>query len=174
LESADADAKATANSRVEQITQRYEIQMAALHVEIEQKTVALEEHGATRNDLEQTYHAELSRLRAESQDKHRLLESRNEEVAGLTNAMDSLRERLTQLEATGAQAEQTGAEDQERLRVEYEAQLAALREELSQREPSDKDQGAMATAQTTTGQTFYSRSDRRWRSSGGWKRRWKT
>jgi chromosome segregation ATPase len=174
LETAAADAAATAIGGVEQITQRYEIQMAALHVEIEQKTVALEEQGATRNDLERTYHAELSRLRAESQDKHRLLESRNEEVAGLTNAMDSLRERLTQLEATGAQAEQTGAEDQERLRVEYEAQLAALREELSQREPSDKDQGAMATAQTTTGQTFYSRSDRRWRSSGGWKRRWKT
>jgi chromosome segregation ATPase len=174
LESADADAEATAISRVEQITQRYEIQMAALHVEIEQKTVALEERGAKRNDLERTYHVELSRLRAESQDKQRLLENRNEEFLGVKNAMDSLRERLIQLEATAAQAEQTGAEDRERLRVEYEAQLAALREELSQREPSDKDQGTMEMAHTKPGQTFYSRSDRRWRSSGGWKRRWKT
>jgi hypothetical protein len=134
----------------------------------------LEERGAKRNDLERTYHVELSRLRAESQDKQRLLENRNEEFLGVKNAMDSLRERLIQLEATAAQAEQTGAEDRERLRVEYEAQLAALREELSQREPSDKDQGTMEMAHTKPGQTFYSRSDRRWRSSGGWKRRWKT
>ena len=174
LESADADAEATAISRIEQITQRYEIQMAALHVEIEQKTVALEEHGAARNDLVRTYRAELSRLRTEPQEKPTPLDSRNEDLLDGKNAMESLRQRLTQLETAAAQAEQTGAEDQERLRVEYEAQLAALREELSQRERSDKDQGTMEMAQTKPGQTFYSRSDRRWRSSGGWKRRWKT
>jgi chromosome segregation ATPase len=174
LESADADAEATAISRIEQITQRYEIQMAALHVEIEQKTVALEEHGAARNDLVRTYRAELSRLRTEPQEKPIPLDSRNEDLLDGKNAMESLRQRLTQLETAAAQAEQTGAEDRERLRVEYEAQLAGLREELSQRERSDKDQGAAETAQTKPGQTFYSRSDRRWRSSGGWKRRWKT
>ena len=88
--------------------------------------------------------------------------------------MESLRERLTQLETVAALAEQTGAEARERLRVEYEAQLAELREEISRRERSDKDQGAVETTQTKPGQTFHSRSDRRWRSSGGWKRRWKT
>jgi chromosome segregation ATPase len=174
LESAAADAEATAISRVEQITHRYEIQMAALDVENEQRTVALEEHRPTRNDLERIYHVELSQLRAESQAKHRLLENRNEEFVAMKNAMDSLRERLTQLETAAAHAEQTGAENRERLRVEYEAQLAALRQELSRREPSDKDQGTMEIAHTKPGQTFYSRSDRRWRSSGGWKRRWKT
>jgi len=174
LESAARDSEATAISRVEQITLRHEAQMATLQIEIEQKTVALEEHGAARNDMERTYHAELFRLRAESQEKHMLLASRNEEFVGLKNATESLRERLTQLETAAAQAEQTGAEDRERLRAEYEAQLAALREELSQREHSDKDQGAAETAQTKPGQTFHSRSDRRWRTMGGWKRRWKT
>jgi chromosome segregation ATPase len=174
LESADADAEATAISGVEQINRRHEAQIAALQIEIEQKTAALEEQGAARNDLVRTYRAELSRLRAEPQEKPMPLDSRNEDLLDGKNAMDSLRERLTQLEATAAQAEQTGAEDRERLRVEYEAQLAALREELSQRERSDKDQSMVETAQTKPGQTFYSRSDRRWRSSGGWKRRWKT
>lgn len=173
LESAAADGAATATSRVEQITQRYEIRLAALEVEVEQKTATLEEHGAAWRYLEQTHHAELSQLRAESQEKHLLLVSRNEEFVGVKNAMDSLRERLTQLKATAAQAEQTGAEDRERLRAEYEAQLAALREELSRRERSDKDRGAAETVQPKPGQTFYFRSDRRWRSSGGWKRRWK-
>jgi chromosome segregation ATPase len=174
LESAAADAEATAMSRDEQITRRDEAQIATLQLEIERKTVALEEQGAARNDLERTYHAELSRLRAESQEKHMLLENRNEEFVGVKNAMESLRERWTQGEATAAHAEQAAAEDRERLRAEYEAQLAALREELSARERSDKDQGAVETAQTKPGQTFHSRSDRRWRSSGGWKRRWKT
>ena len=137
-----------------------------------------------------------------------LLESRNQEFAGVKNAMESLREHLTQLGTTAAQ-------DQERLRAEYEAQLAALREELSQRESalderrtafndlegrqspvdngkheesaarepemtgsqmerSNKVQGAVETAQTKTGASFHPRSDRRWRSLGGWKRRWKT
>jgi len=174
LESAAADTEATAISRVEQITRRDEAQIATLQLEIEQKTVVLEEQGTARNDLERTYHAELSRLRAESQEKHMLLENRNEEFVGVKNAMESLRERWTQGEATAAHAEQAAAEDRERLRAEYEAQLAALREELSARERSDKDQGAVETAQTKPGQTFHSRSDRRWRSSGGWKRRWKT
>jgi chromosome segregation ATPase len=174
LESAAADAEATAISRVEQITRRDEAQIATLQLEIEQKTVVLEEQGTARNDLERTYHAELSRLRAESQEKHVLLENRNEEFVGVKNAMESLRERLTQGEEAAAHAEEAAAEDRERLRAEYEAQLAALREELSQRERSDKDQGAVETAQTKPGQTFYSHSDRRWRSSGGWKRRWKT
>jgi chromosome segregation ATPase len=174
LESAATDGEVTAVSRVEQITQRYEIQLAALEIEIEQKTAALEEHGTAWRYMEQTHHAELSRLQAESQEKHLLLESRNEEFVGVKNAMESLRERLTQLEATAAQAEQTGAEDRERLRAEYEAQLAELREEISRRERSDEDQGAAETAQTKPGQTSHSRSDRRWRSSGGWKRRWKT
>jgi len=169
-----ADAEATAMSRDEQITRRYEIQMAALQIEIEQKRAALEERGAAWNDMERTHHAELSRLRAESQEKHTLLENRNEEFVGVKNAMESLCERLTQGEATAAHAEQAAAEDRERLRGEYEAQLAALRQELSERERSDKDQGAVETAQTKPGQTVYSRSDRRWRSSGGWKRRWKT
>ncbi len=137
-----------------------------------------------------------------------LLESRNQEFAGVKNAMESLREHLTQLGTTAAQ-------DQERLRAEYEAQLAALREELSQRESalderrtafndlegrqspvdngkheesaarepemtgsqmerSNQVQGAVETAQTKTGASFHPRSDRRWRSLGGWKRRWKT
>ena len=174
LETAAADTAATAISGVEQITQRYEIQMAALQIEIERKRAALEEHGAARNDMERTHYTELSRLQAESQEKHMLLESRNKEFVGVKNAMESLRERLTQLETAAAQAEQTGAEDRERLRGEYEAQLAALREELSQRERSDKDQSMVETAQTKPGQTFPSRSDRRWRSAGGWKRRWKT
>ena len=124
--------------------------------------------------MEQTHYAELSRARAEAQEKHMLLESRNQEFAGVKDAMESLREQLTQLGTTAAQAEQTGAENRERLRAEYEAQLAALREELSQRERSDEDQRTVETAQTKPGQTFPSRSDRRWRSSGGWKRRWKT
>jgi len=136
--------------------------------------VALEEHGAARNDLVRTYRAELSRLRTAPQEKPIPLDSRNEDLLDGKNAMESLRQRLTQLETAAAQAEQTGAEDQERLRVEYEAQLAALRAELSEGERSDKDQGAVETTQTKPGQTFHSRSDRRWRSSGGWKRRWKT
>ena len=102
------------------------------------------------------------------------LDSRNEDFLDGKNPMESLRERLTQLETKAAQAEQTGAEDRKRLCAEYGAQLATLREELNQRERSDKDQGAAKTAQTKPGQTFYSRSNRRWRSSGGWKRRWKT
>ncbi len=173
LESAAAAAEAMAISRIEEISRGYETQTAALRIEIERKAAALEEQGAARSYVEQTHYAELSRLRAQSQEKHTLLESRNQEFVGVKNAMESLRERLTQLETAAAQAEQTGAEDRERLRAEYEAQLAALREELSQRERSDKDQGAAETAQTKPGQTFPSRSDRRWRSSGGWKRRWK-
>jgi len=129
-----AAAHAEAMSPVEQITQLYQTQIAELRAEIERKSAELEEQGAARNDMVRTYRAELSRLRAESQEKPMPLDSRNQELLDGKNAMESLRERLTQLETAAAQAEQTGAEDRNRLRAEYEAQLAALREELNRRE----------------------------------------
>ncbi len=52
LEAAAANAEATAMSRVEQMTQQHETQMAALHIEIERKKAALEEHGVAQNNVE--------------------------------------------------------------------------------------------------------------------------
>ena len=113
-----AAAHAEAMIPVEQITQLYQTQIAELRAEIERKSAELEEQGAARNDLVRTYRAELSRLRAESQEKPMPLDSRNEDLLDGKNAMESLRERLTQLETAAAQAEQTGAEDRKRLRTE--------------------------------------------------------
>lgn len=122
-----------ASSHVEQITQLYQAQIAELRAEIQRKSAEFEEQGAARNELVRTYRTELCRLRAESQEKLMPLDSLNEDLLAGKNAMDSLRERLTQLETTAAQAERTGAIDRERPRAEYEAQLAALREDLSPR-----------------------------------------
>ena len=113
-----AAAHAEAMIPVEQITQLYQTQIAELRAEIERKSAELEEQGAARNDLVRTYRAELSRLRAESQEKPMPLDSRNEDLLDGKNAMEPVRERLTQLETAAAQAEQTGAEDRKRLRTE--------------------------------------------------------
>lgn len=173
LEDQAAAAEAAAITRIEQTAQRYETQMAALPTETEREKAGLKEQGAARNELEQSYRAEISRLQTESQEKELLLESRDHEFTGAKYAMEALRARVTQLEQAAAQAQQIGAEDRERMRAEYEAQLAVLEERLSKSRGFAMDQVTPETAQTKTAQVVCSRSDRRWRSVAGWKRRWK-
>jgi chromosome segregation ATPase len=122
LESAAAHPKAMIPA--EQITQFYQMQIAELRAEVERKNAELEEQGAARNDLVRTYRAELSRLRTEWQEKPMPLDNRNEDLLDEKNALETLRQGLTQLETAAAP-------DRERLLGEYEAQVATLRKKFN-------------------------------------------
>ncbi|HEX9145388.1 MAG TPA: hypothetical protein VGA09_14015, partial [Candidatus Binatia bacterium] len=70
----------------------------------------------------------------EVQEKHALLENRNEELLLVKAEMDLLQERVTQLEAEAGQNDQTALSERERMRTEFQAQIALLQAELSQKQ----------------------------------------
>jgi len=134
LETAVEHAELTGGYRAAQLQQHYEDRLAALQAELEQRTLELNERDRSLDQSESILRTELQRLRIEAQEKHALLENRNEEVLLTKSEMDLLRERFNQVEAEAKRNEETSANESERMRAEFQAQLALLQAELSQKE----------------------------------------
>lgn len=78
---------------------------------------------------------EIARLRQEAQERNQILQDRNDELVRVKAQLDQLHERLAQLEAPPPSREENSFEaEAERMRTEFQAQLALLQAELSQKE----------------------------------------
>lgn len=82
---------------------------------------------------EQTLRDEIVRLREEAQERNRILEDRNDELVRVKLRLDHAQERLAQLERTVAN-EGSMESETKRMRTEFQAQLALMQAELSQKE----------------------------------------
>jgi len=100
---------------------------------ITQDEAALE-RGASLADLERTLRDEIERLRHEAQQKNQILQDRNDELVRVKAQLDALHERLNQLESSTSETESTFDGEAERMRTEFQAHLALLQAELSQKE----------------------------------------
>jgi chromosome segregation ATPase len=93
-----------------------------------------EQPSATPAGLEQSLRDEIERLLHESREKNRLLQDRNDELVRVKGEMDRLQERLNQWESLSSRAQSALAGDAERMHTEFQAQLALLQAELSQKQ----------------------------------------
>jgi chromosome segregation ATPase len=134
LETAVEHAELTGGYRAAQLQQHYEDRLAALQAELERRTLEPNERARSLDQSESLLRTELQRLRIEAQEKHALLEDRNEEVLLAKSEMDLLRQRFSQLETEARQNEEVTRGENERMRAEFQAQLAFLQAELSQKE----------------------------------------
>src|SRR5919197_1924055 len=107
--------------------------LVALQAELQRGVSILQKQEAT-NQPEQTLQDEIERLRAEGQDKHFLLSSRNEEVVQAKAELDQLRAHCSELETAAEQLTVDAAAENELMKTELQAQLALLQAELSRRE----------------------------------------
>ena len=101
--------------------------------QITQSEAAIE-GGACNADLERTLRDELERLRHEAQEKNQILQDRNDELVRVKAQLDELHERLNRLESSTSETESTFDGEAERMRTEFQAHLALLQAELSQKE----------------------------------------
>ena len=92
------------------------------------------EGGASDAELEQSLQDEIERLRHEAQEKNQILQDRNDELVRVKAQLDELHERLNQLESSTSETESTFDGEAERMRTEFQAHLALLQAELSQKE----------------------------------------
>jgi chromosome segregation ATPase len=127
-------AQLIANQRAEQISQDDAAQIEKLSAEISRQSGTLEEHEPALTRQEQLLRGEIESLILEAQEKNQILQNRNDELVRAKSERDMLQERLKELESATNQNEAVVSEESEQMRTEFQAQLALLQAELSQKE----------------------------------------
>ena len=134
LQSTLQQAELSAISRTEQLRQEYQARIDALSRDLAENAAQLHDRVGISSDLEQALRSQIDRLIGEAQERNQILQDRNDELVLVKGELDSLSERFTQLESNAIQAESSASGEAERMRTEYQAQLALLQAELSQKE----------------------------------------
>jgi hypothetical protein len=135
-------AELTAINRAVQIKEEYGVRIADLERQVAQKTIELQERGVSRSEAEETLRLEIGRLIREAQERHQILQDRNEELVRVKAEMDTFQEQCRNLESTASQNDASLGAEMEKMRTEFQAQLALLQAELSQREWALEEQRA--------------------------------
>jgi hypothetical protein len=91
-----------------------------------------DDKAASPSEADQNLRDEIERLRQEAQERNQILQDRNDELVRVKLQLDQLQERMAQLESS--MPEESAADSQERMRTEFQAQVALLQAELSQKE----------------------------------------
>lgn len=102
-----------------------------------------DQEGLSRREMEQSLREEVERLLREAQEKSLILQNRNDELVTVKAALAALQERLSESETTMAGKEDAALADLERMRSEFQAQLALLQAELSQKDWALQERDAM-------------------------------
>jgi hypothetical protein len=103
--------------------------------EHERDTIAPTGHhkAASPDEAEQNLRDEIIRLRQEARDTGQILQNRNDELVRVKLQLDQLQERMAQLESS-LPDESSADAPAERIRTEFQAQVALLQAEISQKE----------------------------------------
>lgn len=137
-------AQATADRRTEQIHQDYAAQVEKLSAEVSRQSAALQERESMLALQEQLLRGEIESLIRESDEKNQILLNRNDELVQTKSDRDRLQERFEELESATNQNEAAVSEETEQMRTEFQAQLALLQAELSQKEWALEEQRGVA------------------------------
>ena len=140
-----AEAQLIAKSRAAEIVDLKE-QLAALNQQRVQPlsvNVPLEKQRHALK-MEQSLRREIERLVHEAEEKNQILQNRNDELVTVKATVDALQERLSATETTTAGKESAAEVELERMRSEFQAQLALLQAELSQKDWALQEREAMS------------------------------
>jgi len=134
LQAALQQVELSAASQTEQLRQEYQARVDALSRELAENAAQFDDRAGRTADMAHALRSEIARLIGEAQERNLILQNRNDELVRVKGELDSLSERFTQLESHAIQAESSANGEAERVRTEYQAQLALLQAELSQKE----------------------------------------
>jgi chromosome segregation ATPase len=101
---------------------------------IAQSAGPFEQSGSAQQRSGQTLQDEIDRLRREVQERNQILQDRNDELVRFKAEYDRLSERVSDLESAAMRSERAYSGEAERERTEFQAQVALLQAELSQKE----------------------------------------
>jgi len=144
LETELQHARLSGMAQAEQLRRQSVTQIDELNKQPGQKAAEIQENAMSQSTLEQSLRSEIDRLIDEAQERNQILQDRNDEVVRVKTEMDLLLDRFTQLESSASQAEAMLTGDSEQMRTEFQAQLALLQAELSQKEWALEERNATA------------------------------
>jgi len=115
---------------------RHETQaaVAALQTELTLSAQTLRDRESAARQQAQVLQTENAALRTEAKEKHALLESRNEELVRVKADLDRFQNHLAEVEFSAKHDQETAAAKIEAMRTEFQAQIAYLQAELSQKD----------------------------------------
>jgi hypothetical protein len=139
-----AEAQLIAKSRAAEIVDLKEqhaalnqqrVQSLSVNAPLEKQRHALaRDDDFSRREMEQSLRREIERLVHEAEEKNQILQNRNDELVTVKATVDALQERLSAAETTTAGKEAAAELELEQMRSEFQAQLALLQAELSQKD----------------------------------------
>jgi hypothetical protein len=149
-----AEAQLIAKSRAAEIVDLKEqlaalnqqrVQSLSVNAPLEKQRHALaRDDDFSRREMEQSLRREIERLVHEAEEKNQILQNRNDELVTVKATVDALQERLSATETTTAGKESAAEVELERMRSEFQAQLALLQAELSQKDWALQEREAMS------------------------------
>ena len=121
------------------------VQSLSVNAPLEKQRHALaRDDDFSRREMEQSLRREIERLVHEAEEKNQILRNRNDELVTVKATVDALQERLSATETTTAGKESAAEVELERMRSEFQAQLALLQAELSQKDWALQEREAMS------------------------------
>jgi len=121
------------------------VQSLSVNAPLEKQRHALaRDDDFSRREMEQSLRQEIERLVHEAEEKNQILQNRNDELVTVKATVDALQERLSATETTTAGKESAAEVELERMRSEFQAQLALLQAELSQKDWALQEREAMS------------------------------
>jgi hypothetical protein len=149
-----AEAQLIAKSRAAEIVDLKEqhaalnqqrVQSLSVNAPLEKQRHALaRDDDFSRREMEQSLRREIERLVHEAEEKNQILQNRNDELVTVKATVDALQERLSAAETTTAGKEAAAELELEQMRSEFQAQLALLQAELSQKDWALQEREAMS------------------------------
>jgi chromosome segregation ATPase len=97
-------------------------------------SAGLDTNSHSSERTEKSARHEITTLRKDAEEKHLLLASRNEELVRVKAEMDLVQGRLSELKASSNRMQETAKTESANMRAEFQAQVAFLQAELSQRD----------------------------------------
>jgi chromosome segregation ATPase len=132
------------SNKTELDEQEKAMKMNDVNKPLAQSATESEESGAPRSSMEQSLREEIERLRREARERNQILQDRNDELVRVKSELDRLKERVSEIESASTRAESAYSGEAAQLRNEFQARLALLQAELSQKEWALEEQQAEA------------------------------
>jgi chromosome segregation ATPase len=134
LESAKVAADKNASAGIDRLREQYQLELASLRAELEQRKLALEERQRTIHGLEEKLNSEIHQLEAKLTEKQRLLECGDQELHEHRSEITSLREELARSEFARRQTELLARTQAEQIRESVKAEIGAMDDQLREKE----------------------------------------
>jgi chromosome segregation ATPase len=134
LESAKLTADTNASTGINRLREQYQLELASLRAELEQKQVALEARQRSLRVLEEKLSSEIHRLETQLAEKQSLLDRGQHQLQEKGSEISALQQEIARTEFARRQTEMLAATQAEQIRERVKAEVRAMDDQLREKD----------------------------------------